>query len=146
MKDTTHTLINRGQGGVVQRYYTVLRQKVASACKHGAATVASLSFGLIWFVAPAAAQSTSDSCGDVPLQFQQIAELLTRIQQLGVALGLLFAVFMYIICGIYYMRGTPEAQERARRIFINTTIGLVIILMAGGFVEFVNGILCPGGG
>lgn len=114
-----------------------------SRIKHGVTTVV---LSVVFLSGRAAAQSDEAVCGDVPLQFQQIAELLTRIQQLGVTLGLLFATLMYIISGIYYVRGTPEAQEKARRIFINTTIGLVIILMAGGIVEFINGILCPGGG
>jgi len=44
------------------------------------------------------------------------------------------------------MRGTPDAQQKARKIIFNTLVGLVIVLMAGGLVEFVKSILCGGGG
>jgi len=89
---------------------------------------------------PAAAQ-----CGDVPAQFEDIAALLTRVQELGVALGLLIAVVMFIWVGISWMRGTPDSQQRAKRRFWNVSIGVVIILMASGFVEFVKSVLGCGG-
>lgn len=109
----------------------------------------SISTSLIAFVGffsgQAAAQSAQNACGDVPSQFQAIADLLTRIQQLGVALGLLIAALMYVWAGILWMRGTPDSQQRARRIFMNTSIGLVLILIAGGLVEFIKTVLCGGG-
>ncbi len=86
------------------------------------------------------------SCGTMPEQFQQLAELLTRIQQLGVALALLIAAIMLIYGGILWMRGTPDSQQKARKIIFNTLVGLVIVLMAGGLVEFVKSVLCGGGG
>lgn len=91
----------------------------------------------------AAAQSSA-SCADMPSQFQAIAELLTRVQQLGIALALLIATIMLIYGGILWMRGTPDSQQKARGIIFNTFVGLVIVLMAGGLVEFVKGVLCGG--
>jgi len=68
----------------------------------------------------------------MPSQFQEIAELLTRIQRLGIALALLIATVMLIYGGILWMRGTPDSQQKARRIIFNTFVGLVIVLMAAG--------------
>lgn len=96
------------------------------------------------FVPGQAAAQTDQTCGDVPVQFQQLAELLTHIQQLGVALGLSIAAVMYVWAGILWMRGTPDSQQRARRIFFNTSVGLVLILIAGGLVKFVTSVLCGG--
>lgn len=98
---------------------------------------------LIGFVGRVAAQ-TGESCGTVPDQFQAIATLLTRVQQLGIALALLIASVMLVYGGILWMRGTPEAQQKARRIIWNTLVGLTIVLMAGGLVEFMKGVLCGG--
>lgn len=98
------------------------------------------------FTGPAAAQSSEPSCGDMPEQFQELAELLTRVQQLGIAVALLIASIMLVYGGILWMRGTPDAQQKARKIIFNTIVGLVIVLMAGGLVEFVESVLCGGGG
>jgi type IV secretory pathway VirB2 component (pilin) len=99
------------------------------------------------FTSPAAAQTegSESSCGSMPAQFQDIAELLTRIQELGIALALLIASIMLIYGGVMWMRGTPDSQQKARSIIFNTIIGLVIVLTAGGLVEFVQGVLCGGG-
>lgn len=110
-----------------------------------------IGFGILiiaQFIGRTAAQSSAveTQCGQMPSQFQNLAELLTRIQELGVALGLLIAAVMLVYGGILWMRGTPDSQQKARRIIFNTIVGLTIVLMAGGLVEFVNGILCSGGG
>jgi len=95
---------------------------------------------------PVAAQNRgTESCADMPPQFEQISELLTRLQQLGVAFGLLLGVLMYIWAGINWMRGTPDAQQRAKRVFWNTSVGIVIVLMSGGLIEFVKSVLGCGG-
>jgi len=91
-----------------------------------------------------AATGSGSSCGDMPEQFQELAELLTRVQQLGIALALLIASIMLIYGGILWMRGTPDSQQKARKIIFNTIIGLVIVLIAGGLVEFVKSVLCGG--
>jgi len=100
---------------------------------------------LTLYSTPAAAQSGETSCGSMPPQFEEIATLLTRIQELGVALALLIASIMLVYGGILWMRGTPDSQQKARRIIFNTIVGLVIVLMAGGLVGFVTSVLCPGG-
>ncbi len=141
MQSSIHTHINSGEGGGAGHNGVALRQVVASV----ASNLTALSIILLGFVGRAAAQTESETCGDVPQQFQSIAELLTRIQQLGVALGLLIAALMYVWAGILWMRGTPDSQQRARRIFMNTTIGLVLILIAGGLVSFIKTVLCGGG-
>jgi len=94
---------------------------------------------------PAAAQSEESGCEEVPAQFEAIAELLTRIEQLGVALGLSLAAVMYIWAGINWMRGTADGQQHAKRVFRDTSIGLVIILLASGLVEFLKSVLGCGG-
>jgi type IV secretory pathway VirB2 component (pilin) len=80
----------------------------------------------------------------MPSQFQEIVDLLTRVQQLGIALALLIATIMLIYGGILWMRGTPDSQQKARRIIFNTFVGLIIVLMASGLVEFVKDVLCGG--
>jgi hypothetical protein len=91
----------------------------------------------------AAAQSSA-TCADMPSQFQEIVDLLTRVQQLGIALALLIATIMLIYGGTLWMRGTPDSQQKARRIIFNTFVGLLIVLMASGLVEFVKDVLCGG--
>lgn len=85
------------------------------------------------------------SCPGMPEQFQSIAELLTRVQELGIALGLLVASIMIVYGGILWMRGTPDSQQKARQIVFNSLVGLIIILISGGLVEFVKSILGCGG-
>jgi len=94
----------------------------------------------------AQSETPETSCGSMPAQFQDIATLLTRIQELGIALALLIASIMLIYGGILWMRGTPDSQQKARSIIFNTIVGLVIVLIAGGLVEFVSNVLCSGGG
>jgi len=95
------------------------------------AAISSITAALVSIPRRVAAQSSA-SCGDMPSQFQEIAELLTRIQRLGIALALLIATVMLIYGGILWMRGTPDSQQKARRIIFNTFVGLVIVLMAAG--------------
>lgn len=95
---------------------------------------------------PASAATGNTGCnGNVPSAFIQLAELLTRLQQLGVAIGLSLAALGYIIAGILYIIGGVDRKQRAKTFFVNTSIGLVIILLSGGFVEFIKQVLCGGG-
>jgi len=89
--------------------------------------------------------ASETGCADMPEQFQDLAELLTRVQQLGIALALLIASIMLVYGGILWMRGTPDSQQKARGIIFNTLVGLVIVLLASGLVEFVKSIMCGGG-
>lgn len=101
---------------------------------------------LVLFSEPVAAQTGSTGCSaNVPEAFVQLAELLTRLQQLGVAVGLALAALGYIIAGILYIVGGVDRKQRAKTFFVNTSIGLVIILLSGGFVEFIKQVLCGGG-
>lgn len=129
------TLVTEWSASLADQYGRV--QKIASRL----ATVTAV---LSIFVGQAVAKTANGSCGNVPPQFQEIVDLLTRIQQLGVALGLLLASIFLIYAGLLWMRGSPDAQQKARNVFVNTFIGLVIILMAGGLVEFVQSVLCGG--
>lgn len=123
---------------------TRIAQARVRAAKHLAATT----FGLTLLVQPAAAaQGNPGQCGgDVPSAFTDLMQLLTRLQQLGIALGLSIAVLGYITAGIFYMLPGVENTQRAKKVFVGTTVGVVIILMSQGFIQFIQDVLCTGGG
>jgi hypothetical protein len=43
------------------------------------------------------------------------------------------------------MTGVPENQRKARRYFVATTIGLIIVLLSRSFVPVVTEPFCGGG-
>lgn len=100
---------------------------------------------LSFLATPAAAQSDQNPCPVVPSEFIDLEKLLTNIQQLGVALGLVIASLGYTAAGLLWMRMTAEAQRLAKEVFKNTSIGLVLVLISTGLVEYIKDILGCGG-
>ncbi|WP_254767470.1 hypothetical protein [Salinilacihabitans rarus] len=72
----------------------------------------------------------------------RLTALIDHLHALGVRIAFPLAGLLYLVAGYYWSLGTIEAQERAKRIFINTTIGLAIIILSGALVEIVTTPLC----
>jgi len=77
------------------------------------------------------------------------------MQDLGVFIGELHAIafeiafpaagLLYAWAGLNWMSGTAGNQRTARRRFVNTTIGLTVVILSDGFVSIVSGVFCGGG-
>ena len=107
--------------------------------------VASFIWLILTAAGPAAAQeSTTDSCGDLPAQLQAIQDFLTQVQEIGMAIAFSLAAVLLVYSGLLWMSGRPEKQEKARDIFVNVFVGLLIVVLAGGLVEWVKMTLCGG--
>lgn len=72
----------------------------------------------------------------------RLTALIDHLHALGVMIALPLAGLLYLVAGYYWSVGTIEAQERAKRIFINTTIGLAVIILSGALVDIVTRPLC----
>lgn len=94
----------------------------------------------------AAQEEKKVDCPKLPPQLRAINDLLNQIQSYGFALALGLAAVMITYAGLLYMSGDPANQEKARRIIVNTVIGLLIVGLAGALVEIVKMQICPGGG
>ena len=106
----------------------------------------SLVVGVSVIAMPAAAQTQGSGCGETLPEFEELVVLLDQIQRIVVAVGLATAAVTYSVAGWYWIRGTTEAQQKAKRFFWNTCIGVMIILLSNGFVSFIQSVLgCPGG-
>lgn len=93
-----------------------------------------------------AAAPTQTPCGGVSsVAIERLIDLIIQLQHLGVTIALPLAGLAYLVAGLAWMRGTIEAQEIAKRILRNTTIGLAIVLVSGGLVEVITAPLCGGG-
>jgi microcystin degradation protein MlrC len=100
---------------------------------------------LVFAASPVAAQSGEpDPCGSLPEQLQAIQDFLTQVQQVGMAIGFSLAAVLLVYSGLLWMSGRPEKQEKARKIFVNVFVGLLIIVLASGLVEWVKMTLCSG--
>ena len=80
--------------------------------------------------------------GDPTSTGDGLIRVIENLHQLGVRLAIPLAGLLYLISGLYWMRGTTQAQDFAKRLFISTTVGLVIVLVSGGLAEIVTGPLC----
>lgn len=124
----------------------VIEEKLAQFAKQFGAV---LTAGVL-FMGRAAAQSSESSNGlcpgteDPAPAIAQLIELLNRIQELGVALGVAAAALGYLYCGLLMMKGDPESVKRAKSVAAHVTIGLAIVLVSGGLVEVIKQAVCPG--
>ncbi|MFD1562260.1 hypothetical protein ACFR99_01575 [Haloarchaeobius amylolyticus] len=71
--------------------------------------------------------------------------MIDQLQADGVTLALPAAALGYTISGLLWLSGYPPWQRTARRLFFNVTAGLIIVLLAGSFVEMVTTAICEGG-
>lgn len=116
-----------------------IAQARVRAAKYLAATVV----GLMLLAQPAAAQEVEE-CGGQISAFENLFQLLTELERLGIALGLSIAVLGYISAGVCWQIPGQEWTMRGKRIFASTTVGLAIVLMSGGFIQFIQDVLCGG--
>jgi hypothetical protein len=72
--------------------------------------------------------------------------LINNLQRLALTLALPLAGLIYSYCGLLWLSGSPELQRRARRVFANATIGLVIVILSEGIVDIIAGPLPVCGG
>lgn len=99
-------------------------------------------FGIFLFGSNVMAQVDLDP--DLATTFGLVEESLTDIiiKFVNILLGFLgiIAVSMMIYGGFIWMtsQGAPDKIDKAKKILINTTIGLIIILLSFAIVQFVN--------
>lgn len=107
--------------------------------------VVSAGFSLVLFSGRAAAQGSEDvGCGHLPPQLQAIERFLVQVQEIGMALAFLLASVLLVYTGLLWMSGDPAKQEKARKIFVNVFVGLLLVVLAGGLIEWVKITLCGG--
>lgn len=90
--------------------------------------------------------SGTDPCdGEVSPPVTDLIRLIDQLQASGVALALPGAALGYTVSGLLWLSGYPPWQRTARRLFFDVTAGLIIVLLAGSFVEMIRTALCGGG-
>lgn len=92
---------------------------------------------------PTVAQTQSCPGGPTP-QLHDLIALIEHLHELGVEIAVPLAGLLYLVSGYYWMRGTLEAQDTAKQLFLNTTIGLAIVLLSGSLIQVVTQPLCEG--
>lgn len=75
---------------------------------------------------------------------QRLVTLINHFHDLAVTIAIPAAALGYAIAGFLWLIGTPDAQRRARRMFWNVTVGLIIVLLSSGFVTLITSPMCPG--
>ncbi len=81
-----------------------------------------------------------------PLGTKDIGELFRRLSGALLDIAIPIAVVMYVWAGILLLTagGKPENVTKAKKFFLYTTIGLVVIFIGGGFVSLIQSILNAG--
>lgn len=88
------------------------------------------------------AAAMDEDCENPPPEpVEELIELLNVLESLGITIGLALATLGYIIAGLHYIYGGPRHQQVAKTWFINTTLGLLIILLSASFVRLMTGVL-----
>lgn len=80
-------------------------------------------------------------CEEAPEVFRELVTLLTELQNVGTALAAAVAGVMLVYAGYLWMTGI-DGKEQARRIVVNVIIGMSIVVLASGIVEWIETILC----
>lgn len=99
---------------------------------------------LAWLLTgQAAAQHPSPHCVDASsATLVDLLTLIGNLHNLALTVALPLAGLIYSYCGLLWLSGSPELQRRARKIFVNATIGLIIIILSESIVEIIAGPLC----
>ena len=99
------------------------------------------------FTGLAAAQQEGVDCPEDPSSaITQLIVLINNLQRQAVIVAVPLAGLIYSYCGLLWLSGSPELQRKARRIFANATIGLVIVILSEGIVDIIAGPLPVCGG
>jgi hypothetical protein len=86
-------------------------------------------------VFPKTSKQNYDLAKGVPLILMAIIELLLRISGL-IAIGfIIYGSIQYI-----YSQGSPDSLKGAKSTITNAIVGLVIVMLATGFVQFLGGV------
>jgi len=94
----------------------------------------------------AAAETSNPACsGAPPTAIGNLIVLINNLQSLALTVALPLAGLIYSYCGLLWLSGSGELQRRARRIFANATVGLVIVILSEGIVAIISQPLCGGG-
>lgn len=95
-------------------------------------------FALTFLILPAIASASVE--GD-------ICALLNRVKTILLVVGIGIAVILIIVGGIMYMTagGDDEKASKAKKIIINSLIGVAIMLVALVLVSWVQGLLMGAG-
>lgn len=80
-------------------------------------------------------------CSGVPGPFADIILLLNELQQIGVAVAAAVAGIMLVYSGYLWMVSI-DGKETARQLIVRVIIGMTIVLMASGIVDWIEGLLC----
>ena len=102
----------------------------------------------VWLVTGrVSAQTESVSrCGGSPVSaIQDLVVFIGELQAIAYEIAFPAAGLFYAWAGLNWMSGTAGNQRGARRWFINTTIGLIIVILSDGFVSIVYDVFCGGG-
>ncbi|WP_250140251.1 hypothetical protein [Halosolutus amylolyticus] len=91
------------------------------------------------------AQAAPQCSNEVSPAIVQLIELTRHLQTTAVTFAIPFAGLMLTVSGFLWQTGSAEHQRRARRIFINTFVGLTIVILSDGLVSIVTNVLCGGG-
>ncbi len=111
--------------------------------------VSAAALAILWFAAPAFAQTDLDRCRQLNEQFGglfswavnssycTINGLIIRVINIVLGLSGAFAVLFIVIGGFRYITagGSEETTEKARKTLTNSVIGLTIILLAAMIVR-----------
>jgi len=98
----------------------------------------------LWTVQTVARTASSDCSGASSSAITDLIVLINNLQSLALTLALPLAGLIYSYCGLLWLSGSPELQRKARRIFANATVGLVIVIISEGIVEIISGPFCGG--
>ncbi len=81
-----------------------------------------------------------------PLGTTDITTLFQKLSAALLDIAIPIAVVMYVWAGILLLTagGKPENVAKAKKYFLYTTIGLVVIFIGGGFVSLIRSILNAG--
>lgn len=116
---------------------------LADLCKHG--VTLSLT---VWIVVGRAAAQTNVAPRCNGPSSPAVEDLVVFLGELhGIAFEVAFpaAGVFYAWVGLLWMSGIQENQRKARRYFVNTTIGLIIVLLSPGIVDIISDVFCGGG-
>lgn len=78
-----------------------------------------------------------------PLGVESITDLIRLISNSLIEIALPIAAILYVVAGVLYLTAGDNTNRlaRAKAILQWTTLGLVIILIGGGFVDLLRSIL-----
>lgn len=80
---------------------------------------------------------------DNPIDSDNLGELIQLIMRFLIFMAIAIAPLLYIAAGFILITagGSPDSIKKAKDIFVWTTVGFVIILLAAGFESFIRSVI-----